>query len=170
MIQKVRQTFNYKQHLTHLNNIDMKVILLKTVPKLGKKDDVVEVSTGYAENALFPKKLAIIATDAAVAGVKTRAQHKVAEKDIQHNLLDRAIGQLEGRALIYKTKTNEKGNLFSKVDASDISAELLNQHRISVDAKLMTIDGTPIKQVGTYTVTVTDGAYKATFLLDIKGE
>jgi len=148
----------------------MKVILLKSIPKVGKKDDVVEVSTGYAENALFPKKLAIIATDAAVAGVKTRAQHKVAEKEIQHNLLDRAIGMLEGKALIYKAKVNEKGSLFSKVDSADISAELLKQFRISIDASLMKIDGAPIKQSGTYTVTITEGKYTSQFSVEIKGE
>lgn len=148
----------------------MKVILLKSVPKLGKKDDVVEVTLGYANNALFPKKLAIAATDAAVAGVKTRAQHKVVEKEIQHNLLDRAIGTLEGKALVYSTKANEKGSLFSKVDASDISAELLKQYRISIDASLMTIEGAPIKQTGSYVVTVVDGKYKATFSVQIKGE
>jgi len=148
----------------------MKVILLKSVPKVGKKDDVVEVSTGYAENALFPKKLAIIATDAAVAGVKTRAQHKVAEKEIQHNLLDRAIGMLEGKALIYKAKVNEKGSLFSKVDSADISAELLKQFRISIDASLMKIDGALIKQSGTYTVTITEGKYTSQFSVEVKGE
>lgn len=148
----------------------MKVILLKSVPKVGKKDDVIEVSRGYAENALFPKKLAIIATDAAIAGVKSRAQHKVAEKEIQHNLLDRAIGMLEGRSLVYKAKANEKGSLFSKVDSTDISLELLKQFRISIDAALMNIEGAPIKQVGIYTVTLTEGTYTSQFSVDVKGE
>lgn len=148
----------------------MKVILLKTVPKLGKKDDVVEVNQGYAANALFPNKLAIPATDAAIANSKARIQHKVAEKEIQHNLLDRAIGELEGKALVYKAKANAVGSLFSKVDVQDISAELLKQYRIAVDAKLMTLEGAPIKHAGTYTVTVVDGKYKSSFSVDIVGE
>ncbi|HEY0980037.1 MAG TPA: 50S ribosomal protein L9 [Candidatus Paceibacterota bacterium] len=148
----------------------MKVILLKNVPKLGKKDDVVEVNQGYAANALFPSKLAMPATDVAIANSKARTQHKVAEKEIQHNLLDRAIGELEGKALVYKAKANEKGSLFSKVDVADISAELLKQYRIAVDAKLMKLEGAPIKQAGTYVVEVVDGKYKSSFSVDIIGE
>lgn len=148
----------------------MKVILLKSVPKVGKKDDVVEVNQGYAANALFPQKLAIPATAAAIANSKIRAQHKVTEREIQHNLLDRAIGELEGKALVYRVKANEKGNLFSKIDAIDISKELLKQYRIAVDAKLMSIENLPIKHTGIYIVTVADGTYRSSFSVDIVGE
>lgn len=146
----------------------MKVILLKSVPKLGKKDDIVEVNLGYANNALFPQRLAVPATDAAVHAAKTRAQHKVVEKEIQHNLLDRAIGELEGKSLVITVKTNEKGNLFSKIDTADIAKELLAQYRVSIDAKLMSIDTDPIKQTGQYTVSVKDGHYESSFSLEVK--
>lgn len=148
----------------------MKVLLLKNVLKVGKKDDVIEVSQGYATNALFPQKLAVIATDANIAAVKIRAQHKVAEKEIQHNLLDRAIGELQGKALVYTVKVNEKGSLFSKIDVQDISNELLKQYRVSIDPSLMTLETNQIKQAGLYSVCVQDGKYQSTFSLEIKGE
>ncbi|MDB5188438.1 MAG: ribosomal protein [Candidatus Nomurabacteria bacterium] len=146
----------------------MKVILLKSVPKLGKKDEVITVPDGYAQNALLPKKLAIIATDQAVAALKRTQENKITEKKIQHELLDKAIESLAGQTLVYHTKKNEKGSLFSKVTESDISKTLLDQHRISIDAKLMTIKEGHIKQIGTYTVDITDGDYKSEFIVSVE--
>ncbi|MDB5255189.1 MAG: rplI [Candidatus Nomurabacteria bacterium] len=145
----------------------MKVILLKSVPKVGKTDDIVEVSEGYARNALFAKKLAVPATPAAIAEVQRKAQNKITEKKVQHDLLDRAIESLDGRTLIYKARANEKGSLFSKVTEQDISNALLEHHRISIDPTLMKIDG-PIKQTGTYTVSVKDAEYKSEFTVSVE--
>ncbi len=145
----------------------MKIILLKNVPKLGKKDDIITVPDGYAQNALFPKKLAIVATDQAIAAVQRTQQNKITEKKIQHELLDKAIESLTGRTLVYKAKVNEKGSLFSKISEHDISKALLDQHRISIDPSLLTIDGSPIKQIGDYTVTIKEGEYKASFTVSV---
>jgi large subunit ribosomal protein L9 len=146
----------------------MKVILLKTVPKVGKKDDIVTVPDGYAHNALFPKKLAVQATDQAIAALKRTQQNKITEKNIQHALLDKAVESLEGKTLVYNAKKNEKGSLFSKIAEQDISKALLDQHRISIDANLMSIEHGPIKQVGEYTVTVKDGEYKSSFVVKVQ--
>jgi len=146
----------------------MKVILLKTVPKLGKKDDVVEVAEGYANNALFAKKLAIPATAQAVAALQRTQENKLTEKKIQHELLDKAIESLTGKTLVYKAKANEKGSLFSKFTEHDIAKALLDQHRISIDADLMTIQNGPIKQLGDYTVSVKEGSYQSSFTVSVQ--
>ena len=146
----------------------MKVILLKTVPKVGKTSDIVEVSEGYARNALFAKKLAIPATPQAVAALARTQQNKIAEKKIQHELLDKSIESLEGKTLVYKTKKNEKGSLFSKVTELDISKALLDQHRISIDPKLMTLKDGHIKQTGSYVVQVKDGEYQSEFTVSVE--
>jgi large subunit ribosomal protein L9 len=145
----------------------MKVILLKTVPKVGKTNDIVEVSEGYARNALFAKKLAVPATPQAIAEVQRKAQNKIAEKQVQNDLLERAIESLEGRTLVYKARANEKGSLFSKVTELDISKVLLDQHRISIDPKLMSLDA-HIKQAGDYKVVVKDGEYKSEFTVSVQ--
>lgn len=145
----------------------MKVILLKSVPKVGKTNDIVEVSEGYARNALIAKKLAVVATPAAVAELQRRAQNKIAEQKIQHDLLDRAIAQIDNNVLVYKVKTNEKGSLFSKVTEQDIAKALFDQYRISIDAKLISIAGGHIKQKGEYTITVADGGFKSSFVVSV---
>lgn len=146
----------------------MKVILLKSVPKVGKTNDVVEVSEGYARNALFAKKLAIPATPQAIAAVQRTQQNKITQKNIQHELLDKSIASLNEQTLVYETKKNEKGSLFSKVTELDISKALFEQHRISIDPKLLTLKDGHIKQTGSYVVQVKDGEYKAEFTVKVQ--
>lgn len=145
----------------------MKVILLKNVPKLGKKDDIIEVNQGYANNALFPKKLAIVATQAVIDALKVRNQQKVAEKEIQHNLLDRAIAELQNLKVQIAVPVNEKGNLFSKIDEKDISKIIQDEQGILMDAKYLKIKDGAIKSLGVYIIGVSDGDYSSEFELEI---
>lgn len=145
----------------------MKVILLKSVPKVGHKDAVVEVAPGYAAHALFPKKLAIPATDAALQALARHTQSVAAEKQIQYTLLDKAVQELRDLAVEMPVKANEQGNLFSKVHTNDIAAFLMNKHRIAIDPKLLHIPDGALKHLGTYTVTVTEGQYSSTFSITL---
>ncbi len=145
----------------------MKVILLKNIPKLGKKDDIIEVNQGYANNALFPKKLAVVATPAVIDALRVRQQQKVAEKDIQHNLLDRAIAELQNLKVQIAVPVNEKGNLFSKIDEKDISKIIKDEYDILMDSKYLKVQGGAIKSLGIYKVDVSDGDFSSQFELEI---
>ncbi len=141
----------------------MKVILLKSVPKLGKVDDIVEVPDGYAANALFPKRLATPATPSTITARNRKLEGKVEQTKLQHELLDKAISTLDGKALVYTARANEQGSLFSKVTADDIAQVLLDQYRLSIDSKKLLLPEQGIKHVGLYTIGIVDGTYKATF-------
>ena len=54
----------------------MKVLLLQDVKGQGKKDQIVDVSDGYARNFLFPKKLAVVADNKAINEVKNKEASK----------------------------------------------------------------------------------------------
>ncbi len=125
----------------------MKVILLKAVPKIGKKEDVVEVSEGYARNALFPKKFAIPATPDALAALSRAQSGRAADKAMHQTLLDKAIEEVKEKSLVYAAAANEQGNLFAKIDARLIAAYLLEAHRLSIDEKCIFIPGGAIKKV-----------------------
>ncbi len=145
----------------------MKVILQQNVQKVGKKHEVVEVAQGYAEHALFPKKLAILATEKALAELKRYQASVASERALHHKLLDESINTVRDLAVTMRVKASEQGNLFSKIDTADIAAYLVDTHRISLDPKLMTIQHGPIKKVGKYQVDVTDEGYHSTFTIDI---
>ena len=146
----------------------MKVILLKQVPKVGKKDDIVEVAQGYAQNALFPRKLAIPATATAIDALKRSQQNKIAEKAIRHQLLDTAIKSINDQEVVMTVKASKEGSLFSKLHQTDIATFLEKEHRIVIDPSCIILADGPIKKTGVYDVTITDDDYTGQIKLIIK--
>ncbi len=145
----------------------MKVILLKSVQKVGQKDTIVEVSDGYAAHALFPKKLAIPATPKAIEALSRKKNGEASERAMHHNLLDAAIKNLQELTVIFPAKKNEQGHLFAKVSAKDIAHFLETSHRISIDPGLLVVTGGHIKEVGVYMIEVKDKEYTSSFPLTI---
>ncbi len=125
----------------------MRVIFLSDVPNVGKKDEVKNVSDGYAVNFLLPRHLAIAASVAAVNELETRRRKitKDAEYDLreQKSLADR----LRCVKLIFEEKANQAGMLYAAVGQQKI-AEALNQQGIEVDKNQIIIQ--PIKKAGQY--------------------
>ena len=145
----------------------MKVILLKGVPKVGKPDDIVEVNEGYARNALFPRKLAIPATEKAIADLAKKKESRIAEQKMQRTLLDKAIETIQNAQMTYQAPANEKGVLFSKVTSKDIARYLLTKHRVSIDPRCITIPDGAIKHIGEYDLKIQDGSYSATLRIEV---
>jgi large subunit ribosomal protein L9 len=146
----------------------MKVILLQQVPKVGKKGEVVEVSDGFAANALFPTKKAIPATTKNLEALERKNASLEDMRALEHGLLEAAIKSLPNMTLTIPMKANEKGHLFSKVDAGAI-VEALATHRISISAKNVVLKE-PIKILGLYEVTIAEGSYKGTISVSVVQE
>jgi large subunit ribosomal protein L9 len=145
----------------------MKVILLKSIPKVGKKDEVIDIAAGYAQHALFPKKLAIAATPIALKSLERQKQNTAAEKEVRHALLNKAIEALNNDKLVMQVKANEQGSLFSKIHAADIAAFLMEMHRIAIDAASISLPDGPIKKIGKYRIIVSDEDYHSTFTIEL---
>lgn len=60
----------------------MKVILLADIKGVGKKDQVINASDGYARNFLFPKKLALEANNENMAKLKAKNESKAYKKEM----------------------------------------------------------------------------------------
>ncbi len=146
----------------------MKVILLQNVNKVGRKGEVVEVSDGYASNALFPVKKAIPATPNNLEALKRKIDSDKATKDLEHELLERAIKSLPEDGLVLKMKANEKGHLFSKVN-EDLIVEALANYRIVVSPKNIVLDD-QIKELGSYSIKIEEGSYSKNIPLVITKE
>ena len=113
----------------------MKVVLLQDVKDIGKKDQVVNVSDGYARNFLLPRKLAKEATTAAMNDVKAKESAKAHHKQEEIKAANALKDQLNGKEVTIKAKAGKEGKLFGAVTSKDVSAALKAQHKIDIDKK-----------------------------------
>lgn len=130
----------------------MKVILLSDVKGLGKTDDIVEVSDGYARNFLFKKNCALEATPSNLNTIKNRkgALAERARRDLEE--AKAAGSSLSGRRIVLPMKTGEGGRLYGAVTAGDI-ADALEKQGFKADKKNITMRS-PMKTTGEYEASV----------------
>lgn len=113
----------------------MKVILLQDVKKVGKKDQTVEVSDGYAMNFLFPRKLAVQLTNKSkeILGVQ-QENARLAEEEAKAKAQELAK-KLETITLEFKVKVGKDGRVFGSVSYKQVEQELLAKHQITIDKR-----------------------------------
>lgn len=127
----------------------MKVILLKDVKKLGKKDQTIEVSDGYANNYLFPNKLAVQLTK---GSSQVLTNQKEEEKQIfeKNQAKARSIADdLAKITLEFKLKAGNNGRCFGNVSLKQIEDYLLDKHSIQIDKRKF-LDKGPLDSFGMY--------------------
>lgn len=125
----------------------MKVILLQDVKGTGKKNEVCEVSDGYARNFLLPKKLAIPANTGNINTLNSKKAADEVRRQKQINEAKEIAKKIEQISVIIKTKSGENGKLYGAITAKDVSEELFNQYGIDIDKKKIVLDN-PIKTLG----------------------
>ena len=131
----------------------MKIILLQDVKALGKKGQIVDVSDGYARNAILPKKLGVEATPKNLNDLKLQNQHadKVAAENLEQA---KALAvTVEKQKVVIKTKVGADGRLFGSVSTKEIAEATKAQTGLDLDKKKMSLD-VPVKALGTYEVVV----------------
>ena len=129
----------------------MKVIFLTDVKGQGKKDEIKEVSDGYARNFLIPKKLVAQATADALNTIQLKEKAKIAHAAKEKALASDNAKKLESVVVKVPAKAGTGGRLFGSVTSKEISDALLKQFDISIDKKEI-VQSEPIKNFGTYSV------------------
>ena len=101
----------------------MKIILLEDVKSLGKKGEIVNVSDGYARNAILPKKLGVEATSKNLNVLKLQNQHadKVAAENLEN--AKELAKVVEQQKVVIKIKSGEGGRIFGSVSTKEIAQE-----------------------------------------------
>ena len=131
----------------------MKVILTQDVKGQGKKDQLVEVSDGYARNFLLPRKLAIPADNQSMTELKNKEaarQHKI---DTERAAAKATAEKLTTIVVKIKVGSSADGRLYGSVTTKEIAERLEKDFGITVDKRKITL-ADPIKAYGTYALDV----------------
>ena len=145
----------------------MKVVLLKDVPGVGRKNEVKSVSDGYALNLLIPQKRAIMGSAPAIAHAERLQAETATLRKVQEDLLFKNLSSMEGVCVEMAGKANEQGHLFASIHGETIVAELKKQKGITILPEFLELDK-PIKEVGEHKITVRIKGKTGGFTLVVK--
>lgn len=129
----------------------MKVILKDNIKGVGKKNEVINASDGYARNFLFPKNLAVEATPENMQKLNSQNQAKQYRKNQEKEQAQEIAKKLETLTVEIKVQAGENGKIFGSVSSKEVSESLEKQYKIIIDKKKIEIKE-PIKVLGTRTI------------------
>lgn len=131
----------------------MKVILLCDVKGQGKKDQIVDVSDGYARNFLLPQKKAVIADAKATTELKSKEEAKQFKIEEDRKAAKALAEKIKGIKIDIAMGHGADGRLYGSVTAKDIAEALAKKIGMDVDKRKITLKDN-IKAYGNYSVDI----------------
>ena len=131
----------------------MKVILKADIKGVGKKDQVINASDGYARNFLFPKNLAVEANKENMSKLQAKQESAKYQKNQEKEEAMKIADKLLKIQLKVRVKAGENGKIFGGVSAKEIAQELSKEYGINVDKKKIDLKET-IKTLGIHNVEI----------------
>jgi len=140
----------------------MKIILSKDVPNLGKTGEIIEVKPGYARNFLIPQNLAVLPSSREGQTLRVASSTRKKEIVLVQEEKEKQIQALIGQTLNFSIKVNKQGKPYRAIQAKDIAEKL------EIAANL--VKTAPLKTVGKHKVKIQSGQKEVELLVDIKAE
>ncbi|MGN1346346.1 MAG: 50S ribosomal protein L9 [Eubacteriales bacterium] len=133
----------------------MKVVLLQDVKGQGKKDQLINVSDGYARNFLLPRKLAVEADARILNDIKNKEAAREYKIEQEKKAARETAEKLQSIVVKIKVQPGSAGDgkFYGSVTTKDIGEALSSQHGIDIDRRKIVLND-PIKAYGTYSVDV----------------
>lgn len=131
----------------------MRVILLKDVKGIGKKNDIVNVKDGYATNYLIPHGLAVQESKGSIEVLNKQKADKARQEAEDKALAEEVAKKLENITLEFKANVGEDGRMFGTISNKQIEEELKKSHNIVVDKRKI-ITKIPVDRLGYTTLEI----------------
>ena len=129
----------------------IKVILKETIKGVGKKDEIVEVKDGYANNFLFSQNKAVPATPENINKLNSKNEKIKKNHDNDVKKANELKEQLNSKERVLKVKAGNNGKVFGSVGGKEIAEAIKEQLNIDVDKKKVSTDAR-MKELGLHTV------------------
>ena len=133
--------------------MQIEVMLMDDVKKLGRSGEIVKVAAGYARNCLFPKGLAAIATEAAKRRLKKLEQERAARAAEEKKAALAVAKKLEKLEITVSAHTTDGKKLYGSVGVADILAAIEANRGVKVERNQLELDDA-LKEVGEYEPTI----------------
>lgn len=125
----------------------MEVILLADVKNVGRKNQTVNVSDGYANNFLFKKHLAVPVSKKSVEILETQQENARIAEESKKKEAEKLVKVLEGVTVEFDAKVGKDSKLFGSISLKQVEEELKNKHNITIDKRKF-IDKGPLDSLG----------------------
>lgn len=135
----------------------MKILLLKSIPEIGKQGEVVEVSSGYAKNALLPKKLAVIATPNIIYNWEQKKKKELEQKEERKRAITKLFSEIQDQTFLLSVRTGKNKEIFTSIHQEDIQktiAKFLTNKNDILGIEDVHITTKPIKKLGEHVLEV----------------
>lgn len=147
---------------------NMEVLLLADIQGVGKKSDLIVVSSGYALNHLLPARKAIVATPNVRKQYAEEIKKRAEQRDAERSLHASVASTLSGKVVHIAAKAAKNGKLYAGVNENMIAAALKDEYGISVPDTAIRMEG-HIKEAGSHAVRFSLGVQSTTLAVEVKG-
>ena len=131
----------------------MQVLLLKDVAGVGHAGDIKEVSGGHAKNYLFPKKLAVPASEGAQKQAQSLREAGERRRDRKLTEAKAQASKLDGQLLTFKVLAGEGDRMYGSVTTAEIAEALSKVAKTEIERRQIELEH-PIKSLGQHSVPV----------------
>lgn len=147
----------------------MKVIFVKDVGGVGRRDEIKEVSDGYAMNSLIPQGKAVQATPERVAALeKKKGAEAIASAHSEKESVA-AAKALDGALIHVFAKANENRHLYRQISHEEMAAAIAREKGIAVDPRHIVPDE-HVKTLGDFSVRVNIHGHEAKITLQVEAQ